>query len=82
MRGAGAGARLAFRVGAARAALPLAVVREVVQEPSVVAVPGSHPHVAGVALHRGLALPVYDLARFPPLWATHGRRKAAKTRRF
>jgi chemotaxis signal transduction protein len=76
--GAPAARRLAFRVGATRAAVPLAVVREVVQDAAIIAVPGSHPHVAGVALHRGLALPVYDLARFPPLWSAEaGRRFAA-----
>ncbi|MFQ5876108.1 MAG: chemotaxis protein CheW [Acidobacteriota bacterium] len=59
---------LALRVGGAVAALPLHLVREVVASSEVVPVPGSLPHVAGVALHRGAALPVYDLRRFEPVW--------------
>ncbi|PYS97570.1 MAG: hypothetical protein DMF50_00240 [Acidobacteria bacterium] len=65
----GAAARLlGFRLGATPAALPLEAVREVLEAPWIVPIPGSHPHVAGVALNRGVALPVYDLTRFVPLW--------------
>ncbi|HEU4402603.1 MAG TPA: chemotaxis protein CheW [Candidatus Polarisedimenticolia bacterium] len=64
----GSSSHLVFRVGTAHAALPLSLVREVAECPPVIAVPGSHEHVAGVALSRGLALPVYDLLRFAPLW--------------
>ncbi len=70
MTGGPARGLIAFRVGATRAALPLACVREVVQNPGVVPVPGSHPHVAGVALNRGVALPVYDLLEFAPFWSS------------
>jgi len=59
-----------FRVGTAGAALPLALVQEVMACPPIVPVPGSHPQVVGVALCGGMALAVYDLARFAPLW-TH-----------
>ncbi len=61
---------LGFRLGATPAALPLEAVREVLEAPWIVPIPGSHPHVAGVALNRGVALPVYDLTRFAPLWGT------------
>ncbi len=61
-------ALLKFRIAGTEVALPLGVVREVIERPRVVPVPGSHPHVAGVALARGLALPVYDLGRFERLW--------------
>jgi chemotaxis signal transduction protein len=60
---------VAFRIGDHRAALPLASVREVIAAPSVVPVPGALRHVAGVALSRGVAIPVYDLRRFEPLWS-------------
>ena len=69
MRSEKAPGLLAFHVGAIAAALPLVLVREVIESPDVVRVPGSHEHVAGVALHRGVALPVYDLGRFPPIWS-------------
>ncbi len=62
------GPLLAFEVGAVRAALPLRLVREVVDCPPIVPVPGSHPHVAGVTLSGGIAVPVYDLRRFPTFW--------------
>jgi chemotaxis signal transduction protein len=66
----GAGRRLiGFRVGSAGAALPLGIVREVTERPRVVRVPGSHEFVCGVALHGGVALPVYDLQRFDSLWS-------------
>ena len=65
-----AGPRLiGFRVGSAGAALPIGIVREVTERPRVVRVPGSHEFVSGVALHGGVALPVYDLRRFEPLWS-------------
>ena len=60
---------IGFRVGSAGAALPLGIVREVTERPRVVRVPGSHAFVSGVALHGGVALPVYDLNRFDPLWS-------------
>ncbi|HKB08259.1 MAG TPA: chemotaxis protein CheW [Candidatus Polarisedimenticolia bacterium] len=64
------GARLiGFRVGSADAALPIGIVREVTERPRVVRVPGSHEFVSGVVLHGGVALPVYDLRRFEPLWS-------------
>lgn len=69
MRGPAAAWLISFRVGGAEAALPLGVVREVVARPPVVRVPGSHPFVSGVALHGGVALPVYDLRRFTPFWS-------------
>ncbi len=59
---------LSFRIGGSRAALPLGLVREVLERPAIVPVPGSHPHVAGVTLRGGVAVPVYDLLRFDPLW--------------
>lgn len=59
---------LTFEVGTARAALPLRLVREVVDCPAIVPVPGSHPHVAGVTLSSGIAVPVYDLRLFPAFW--------------
>jgi len=60
---------ISFRVGGAEAALPLGVVREVTARPPITRVPGSHPFVTGIALHGGVALPVYDLVRFAPLWS-------------
>jgi len=59
---------IGFHVDGAAAALPLAIVREVTDRPGVVRVPGTHPFVSGVALHGGVALPVYDLRRFALLW--------------
>ena len=59
---------IGFRVGETRAALPLGVVRQVTERPMMVRVPGSRPYVSGVALHDGVAVPVYDLGRFGPLW--------------
>jgi purine-binding chemotaxis protein CheW len=74
----GADVRLiGFRVGTAGAALPLRIVREVTERPRVVRVPGSHSFVSGVALHGGVALPVYDLRRFDPLWSDPGSRTPA-----
>ena len=64
---------LRFRVGAAGAALPLGLVREIMRCPPIVPVPGSHPQVAGVVLSGGMALPVYDLVRFDPLWSRPNR---------
>ena len=64
----GADPLLTFEVGEARAALPLSMVREVVDCPPIVPVPGSHPHVAGVTLSGGVAVPVYDLRLFPAFW--------------
>ena len=61
MSGAPAARLLRFRIGAAAAALPLAIVRAVVTLPAIAPVPGGRPALAGVALARGLALPVYDL---------------------
>jgi len=49
------------------------VVREVVERPPVVPVPGSHSFVSGVALLGGVALPVYDLRLFGPLWSAPAR---------
>lgn len=54
---------LGFRIGDAAAALPLAIVREVLPRPAIVEVPGGRPALAGVALAHGIALPVYDLRR-------------------
>ena len=66
----GPGTRLiGFHVGSAGAALPLGIVREVTERPRVVRVPGSHVFVSGVALHGGVALPIYDLRQFDPLWS-------------
>ena len=59
---------LAFRIGEVSAAIPLPLVREVIESPTLVPVPGSREHVAGVILQHGVALPVYDLRRFEPLW--------------
>ncbi len=69
MSGPGTAWLISFRVGGAEAALPLGVVREVVARPPVVRVPGSHSFVSGVALHGGVALPVYDLRQFTPFWS-------------
>ncbi len=66
-----------FRVADAEAALPLGIVREVTTRPRLARVPGSHAFVTGIALHRGMALPVYDLARFEPLWAATRPRPSA-----
>jgi chemotaxis signal transduction protein len=60
---------IGFHLDEAGAALPMGIVREVAERPRVVRVPGSHPFVIGVALHGGVALPVYDLRRFEPLWS-------------
>jgi len=60
---------ISFRVGGAEAALPLGIVREVAARPAITRVPGSHSFVTGIALHGGVALPVYDLVRFAPLWS-------------
>lgn len=70
MTGRGASWLIRFKVGGADAALPLGVVREVVQRPPVVPVPGSHSFVSGVALLGGVALPIYDLRRFGPFWTS------------
>jgi chemotaxis signal transduction protein len=63
---------LAFRAGRARLALPLAIIREVIERPEIVPVPGSRDHVSGVTLNRGVALPVYDLRRVGSLWTGDG----------
>ncbi len=68
MSGGSAPSLLGFRVGPVRAALPLALVREIIERPVVVRVPGALPHVGGVILRQGVAVPVYDLGRFAPLW--------------
>jgi chemotaxis signal transduction protein len=60
---------IGFHLDGAGAALPLDIVREVTECPRVVRVPGTHPFVSGVALHGGMALPVYDLRRFESLWS-------------
>ena len=65
---------IGFRVGGVAAALPLGLVREVTERPSVVRVPGTHAFVSGVTLHGGMALPVYDLRRFDSLWSGGSRR--------
>lgn len=72
MSGSDARWLIRFHVGGAEAALPLAVVREVVERPPVVPVPGSHSFVSGVALLGGVALPVYDLRKFGPFWSAAG----------
>jgi chemotaxis signal transduction protein len=68
-----------FQVGGAEAALPLGVVREVVECPPVVPVPGSHTFVSGVALLGGVALPVYDLRLFGPFWSTPAPSRMERT---
>jgi chemotaxis signal transduction protein len=65
---------IGFHVAGVGAALPLGLVREVTERPSVVRVPGSHAFVSGVTLHGGVALPVYDLRRFDSLWSGRGGR--------
>jgi len=75
VKGGEDGRLIGFHVGGAGAALPLAIVREVTERPRVVRVPGTHPFVSGVALHGGVALPVYDLRRFDSLWS--GRAETA-----
>lgn len=70
MSATGAGGLLTFRLAEAGVALPIAVVREVMDRPRVVAVPDSHAYVAGVTMAHGLAVPVYDLCRFEPLWSS------------
>ena len=69
MSAAGGAWLISFRVGGAEAALPLGIVREVAARPAITRVPGSHSFVTGIALHGGVALPVYDLVRFAPLWS-------------
>ena len=69
MSDTGGGWLISFRVGGAEAALPLGIVREVTARPLITRVPGSHPFVTGIALHGGVALPVYDLVRLAPLWS-------------
>ncbi len=59
---------MSFQVGSSRVALPLRMVREVMDHPTIVPVPGSMTHLAGVALRGGVAIPAYDLARFGALW--------------
>lgn len=48
-------------MGERRWALPLEVVREVVESPALLPVPGSRPQVRGVFLRAGFVIPVYDL---------------------
>jgi len=52
---------LRFRVGERRWALPMDVVREVLELPALLPVPGCRPGVAGVMLRHGMIVPVYDL---------------------
>ena len=52
---------LAFELGAARYALPLSCVREIVRVPRVTEVPRSPPHVLGVISVRGAVTTVFDL---------------------
>jgi chemotaxis signal transduction protein len=49
-------------VGQRRWALPLEVVREVVESPTLLPVPGARTEVRGVFLRAGVLVPVYDLA--------------------
>jgi chemotaxis signal transduction protein len=73
--GAGTARLLRFRIGPTAAALPLSIVREVLPRPDLVRVPGGRAGLAGVALARGMALPVYDLSRlrdWPPAPADAG----------
>jgi len=76
--GAGDGRLIGFHLGAAGAALPLGIVRQVTERPRVVRVPGTHPFVNGVALHDGVALPVYHLGRLAPLWSDPDRAGALR----
>src|SRR5712692_5948468 len=74
---------MSFQVGSSRVALPLRMVREVMDHPTIVPVPGSMTHLAGVALRGGVAIPAYDLARFGALWrdqAGTGRKAGAERR--
>ena len=77
----GTDALLTFRVGPARAALPLSIVREVVQTPAIIEVPGSHSQVAGVTLRAGVAVPVYDLVIHAPLWTRPEQTAGAPAKR-
>jgi chemotaxis signal transduction protein len=52
---------LRFRVGERRWALPLEVVREVLESPALLPVPRCRAGVAGVMLRDGMVVPVYDL---------------------
>ena len=54
---------LAFRVGDALHALPLAAVTEVVKPPAISAVPFTPPWVAGVMWLRGALVPVFRVSR-------------------
>lgn len=56
---------LRFRVGSRRWVVPLGVVREVLERPAMLRVPGSRTRVAGVALRKGVVLPIYDLGQDP-----------------
>jgi purine-binding chemotaxis protein CheW len=67
---------IGFRVGETRAALPLSLVSQVTDRPPMLRVPGSHPYVRGVALRDGVAVPVYDLGLFEPLWRDRGSRRS------
>ena len=79
MSGPGVSWLIRFQVGGAEAALPLGVVREVVERPPVVPVPGSHSFVSGVALLGGVALPVYDLRLFGPFWSAPSPSRNGRT---
>jgi chemotaxis signal transduction protein len=48
-------------VGQRRWALPLEVIREVVESPTLLAVPGARTEVRGVFMRAGVLVPVYDL---------------------
>ena len=45
--------------------VPLQVVREVLERPALLSVPGCRRQVAGVALRKGVVFPVYDLEPAP-----------------
>jgi len=76
--GSGDGRLIGFHLGDAGAALPLGIVRQVTERPRVVRVPGTHAFVSGVALHDGVALPVYHLGRLAALWSDPDRAGAVR----
>jgi len=71
------GRLIGFHLGDAAAAVPLGIVREVIERPRIARVPGAHPFVSGVALREGVALPVYDLGRLEALWSDPDRGAAS-----